>query len=350
MALYNSFTPTFGSFAEVEDWYNKIKPLRGAANAGLDIRPIGDRQRKYERIVKVSDDCYALSEGYHRGDAIFTARRRNAADGEPTLQDMAAFAPIVWRRYGHGEESVTIRNGIGPHMHCARYKFLERNMPKGMSFSIKNGKQFVSLYGTGVDLFLPKGTHLPPAEYAQVVKERQANGGFPKGSMYHQTAWATGTEEKTALVFNKRGSSWELVGGAAAIPTPPRIVVDKEAKALLADKIKAFKDWALIMAPMFKDLTWQVRQEYDKQLEDWLKEAGITGARFWGGLRQRVPTETLREIIADETHPMRVAVAVLFMAETGVHTAPRETKEDVARINATVNTWMNISLGFRKRA
>ena len=45
----------YRSFAEVVAHYDSITPLRGSTNAGKDIRPIGDRRRKYERIVKISD-------------------------------------------------------------------------------------------------------------------------------------------------------------------------------------------------------------------------------------------------------------------------------------------------------
>ncbi len=43
---------SFGSFDEVVAHYENIKPMGGSGNKGKDIRPIGDRKRKYERIVK----------------------------------------------------------------------------------------------------------------------------------------------------------------------------------------------------------------------------------------------------------------------------------------------------------
>lgn len=51
MAL--TFT-NFTRFEEVEAYYNSITPMRGTQNIGKDIRPIGDRNRKWERIVKIS--------------------------------------------------------------------------------------------------------------------------------------------------------------------------------------------------------------------------------------------------------------------------------------------------------
>ena len=81
----------FNTFDEVASYYERIKPLRGANNVGKDIRPIGDRKRKHERIVKVSDNCYALSDGWHYGDDVFKAWYRNA-EYTPTSKDMEFYA------------------------------------------------------------------------------------------------------------------------------------------------------------------------------------------------------------------------------------------------------------------
>ena len=51
---------SFSSFDDVVYHYENIKPMGGITNKGKDIRPIGDRKRKYERIVKISNNCYAL--------------------------------------------------------------------------------------------------------------------------------------------------------------------------------------------------------------------------------------------------------------------------------------------------
>jgi hypothetical protein len=51
---------SFESFDDVVYNYESIKPMGGSTNKGKDIRPIGDRKRKYERIVKISNNCYAL--------------------------------------------------------------------------------------------------------------------------------------------------------------------------------------------------------------------------------------------------------------------------------------------------
>jgi hypothetical protein len=48
------------SFAEAEVKWNDTKPIRGKE---VDMRPLGKRHRKYERIAKIDDNCYALLDG-----------------------------------------------------------------------------------------------------------------------------------------------------------------------------------------------------------------------------------------------------------------------------------------------
>jgi hypothetical protein len=48
------------SFAEAEVKWNDTKPIRGKE---VDMRPLGKRHRKHERIAKIDDNCYALLDG-----------------------------------------------------------------------------------------------------------------------------------------------------------------------------------------------------------------------------------------------------------------------------------------------
>ena len=55
---------TFNTFDQVAEWYNNTKPLGGKDNKDLDIRPIGARRYKHNRIMKYDDNTYALLDGY----------------------------------------------------------------------------------------------------------------------------------------------------------------------------------------------------------------------------------------------------------------------------------------------
>ena len=139
---------SFNDFASVERAYNNTTPLGGADNKGKDIRPIGERRRKWERIHKFTDDCYGLMDG-GTGDPI-------GGGGVATQSEMMFFAPILWRRHRDGSESVRIRNETGQYAHNSRYKFLEKFIPAQLSFELRNGKQFITSVRTGEDYFLAK--------------------------------------------------------------------------------------------------------------------------------------------------------------------------------------------------
>lgn len=331
---------SFAKFDDVERWYNQTKPMGGAVNKGLDIRPIGDRNRKYERIVKIDPDCYALSCGWHRGDILFPI----TLDYEPTLSDMEAFAPIVWRRYGYGVDRVTIRNGIGPYaMHPRVYKFLKHNMPSGLTFvQGKQGKQFIKIQRTGAELFLAKGTHVHPTEYAAILAER-ARGNT---SAYRTRPWCTGTEDTTSLIFQRNGDTWEFISHNGVAPPVSRTLVDREAKARYKDAIKTFCDWALTVAPMIAIHDFRVRQEYHDQLTEYMTAYPTSQYRRWGLLHKRLPPETLRGIIAFSDHPMRTVVMVIMMYETEMYRQPIRDQDDLTYIRIRLNRWINKTLGF----
>lgn len=337
-------THRFDSFGEVEKWYAATAPMRGPANAGKDIRPIWDRTRKYERIVKISDDCYAISDGYHFGDALFPSWRL-PHQLNPALHfnyNMEAWAPIVWRRYGMGIETVTIRNGVGNGTHTSRYGFLERYLPYELRFRTSGGRQTISLHGTPI--YLAKANHLPP----EVIAYYDTN---PAGGRPTYLRTCTGTTDTTSLTFRKEGGSWSLASHEGGAPEVPRTVVDKEAKAAMKAEIRAFCDWALTVTPMINIGDYQVRAVYTTQFIEWRQQTHphLPGHGNWGPMTRRVPASIIRGMVTDAEHPMRLMLAVQMVYETEIYRTRIETAEDVTRVRATMNRWINRTLGFNKK-
>ncbi len=82
MALYwqNNYLNTFD---KVVAYYESIKPLVSKHHTlADDLRPIGDRNRKWERIQKVNANCYILQDGWNGSDSIFTGWSYYHAKGE----------------------------------------------------------------------------------------------------------------------------------------------------------------------------------------------------------------------------------------------------------------------------
>lgn len=237
----------FQTFAEVEHHYNAVKPLISKCHTKAeDIRPIGDRKRKWERIVKLSDYCYALLDGYCFGDPVF---KTWGTDRTVTKADTEFYAAVVWRKHRDGTTSVKIRNGTGPWNHVSRYQFLLRHRPRGMYFLVYNGKQYISLtsnYGDNDRHFLAKGRTVP------------------KDIKPH---WKDFTHRKdnTALAFNLTPDGKWLRDPETGedLPIPPR--VNKALKAKFKEPLREFFEWGMTIANMLpltdNDYTRKMRTE-----------------------------------------------------------------------------------------
>lgn len=330
----------FDSFEEVEERYNKTKPLRGKDNAGKDIRPIGDRKRKWERIVKIDNNCYALSDGYHYGDEHFPTWSRNA-EHTPTLKDMEKYAPIVWRRYKDGTEEVTMRNGWGPGTHTGRYAFLYRHSPNGLWFRNRNGKHFIELRIAGASYFLAKVRTTPRPIY-KAIKKDPANRGWV-GQLKN---WVKLQDDNSALTFKRTDNGWVFASGGKPIPVPPKQRVDLNTKAKLKEHIAAFRDWALAIGPMLPTRDYN----YEKTLRDeallWLADNGEKPIQYWS-LSGLMNSKLARQIISDDEHPMRLQLAYLAVTH-GELLRPCENQDDVKRVKAAFNRWINKQLGLVK--
>ena len=226
----------YEGFDHIANQYANTKPLVSKCHTREeDIRPIADRNRKYERIKKINDNCYILQDGYHSGDEVFSSYWSDEK-GKPTEAEIIKLAPIVWRKPRDGSETITIRNGTGYQAHNGRYSFLDRCLPLGLQFILRNGKHFILCQNNGVEYYLAKS--LTMAEHAIPKKH---NGGY------------TTRDDGVSLTFKritKYQRCFEFISGGKPIPKPPRKIVDKEAKAKMKDAISTFRDWSSIMFPM----------------------------------------------------------------------------------------------------
>lgn len=336
------------TFAAIEDLYNKVKPLRGKKHGGQDVRPIGDRKRPWERIVKISDDCYALSDGWNFGDSIFG--RLYCSSGRPSGEDLEFFAPIVWRRHEDGTETIKIRNGDGPHSHQGRYAFLHRCLPRGLSFSLgQHSRQYI--YSRGTKHFLDKGTTVPKVVMDEERKAKQEWEAKNVGKTYRSyMTWATDALDEASLTFTYKGDKWYLVshGGDKEEPPKPRVVIDHDAKNALKEQIEAFRAWVHIIAPMTEMTKIYNKSDYGDTICDWQKANGEPYPRQWGGFNRRVTPALARAIIADPEHPLRVAMAAFAISEANLKESC-EVQEEVTALKGRFNRWINKVLAFNKK-
>ncbi len=289
----------YEGFDHIANQYANTKPLVSKCHTREeDIRPIADRNRKYERIKKINDNCYILQDGYHSGDEVF-GNYYGAKQGTPTEAEIIKLAPIVWRKPRGGSETITIRNGTGYQAHNSRYSFLDRCLPLGLQFIIRNGKHFILCHNDGVEYYLAKS--LTMAEHAIPKKH---NGGY------------TTRDDGVSLTFKritKYQRCFEFISGGKPIPKPPRKIVDKEAKAKMKDAISTFRNWSSIMFPMLpKD-----DREYRSRLLQELSEQtnGAFSPYMWNVIDSfGEKFELSRDIISDENHPLRLHLAYFLFS------------------------------------
>jgi len=304
----------FNTFNSVVAWYDMIKPMV-SKNHTLqdDIRPIGRRDRKWERIRKVDENTYVLLDGFY-GSTLFNAGHSPEADLYE--QDMA---PIMWKREEDGDY-IYIRNGKIHNMLYCRYNFLHAHLPTNMRFSYnQQGKHWVRAQTVNgyEDFPLPKTAH----QYNSTTKERGVDDG-----------------KRLKFRVNEDGT-FTRVGEAFKVE---KTTVDKELKQQWKGRIESFYIQAAALAPML-DTTWKGRNEYRTVITEWCKENGLNVPQH-GGINQ-LPNTLVRQIVEQADHPLRIPLMALVIDDIGGKRVI-ETKDDLMKIRSAYNRLMNKALGM----
>ena len=270
------------SFDEVAAHYASVKPIV-SQNHTLqdDLRPVGPRRYKWEAIVKVNDNTYALNDGYYSN--MYASRYSD--------EFVVAMYPIIWTRED-GCDYVRIRNGLGNGAFNSRYIFLENYLPVGMSFEIANGKQYIHVHESVQRYLLPKTTSLI-------------------GSWIHDASTGTtthnaGQDAGEFLKFKVLGDrKYERVSDLIPVKLGH---IDRQAKKEVIKDLDAFFEWMLIMAPMLGRSVTTHSQFLDANKE--LLAFAFPNEEhskfsYYDGLN-KLSKDMVLDILRDEQHPMRV--------------------------------------------
>ena len=286
MAMYNF---NISSFVDAERLYNNTKPIRGSK-----IVPLGDRRRKWERIVKVSPKCYVLLNEMHE-------EKYSSYNWYRTEEEQIAEAAVTWTLTDNNNSVVEFRNGDGDYAHNGRYSFLERCMPSGMVFVVDSGKQYVNHRGD---------RHYLPKDKDKTVVFKDAHTP--------QCAWRLVNEPHPMPVVRKR--------------------INKEAKKPYKEAITSYLEWVWTMTPMLdNDFSWKATQQARQECRDQMNDYS-----------------TFRSALMDEADEARTNMAFLFLAsyhgsiKRTVHwggTIPPLT-DDPKKFRTKFNAWVNDYAGF----
>lgn len=204
------------TFNDVAVAYDTTKPVNGKRTpATFDVRPIGPRKYKHQRIVKLDDDCYILSDGIYDWANVWSGFSTSAR----TNAELLELSPIVWRRDG-ARETVTITNLFQATCSAKRKEFLYYYLPRGLVFQEKQRKVYVN------DIFVPKRKGHPWNLDIKILDQTEP------------------------VVFERVGNhEWKHISTERF---PERARVSTTEKQKIKQEINAFYDWMLAMAPLLR--------------------------------------------------------------------------------------------------
>lgn len=350
------------SFDEVAAKYTSTVPLVSKQHSKeQDVRPIGARRRKWERIVRVSPNCYALSCGGYADPVFYWGAGEKLKEFPLTTKEVERLAPIVWRKHKDGTETVTIRNGQGEWQHNSIYSFLARALPRGLWFRInRQGRQAIYNRSEGKEYYLPK-TKTVPLHIYEWRKEQAKKGSW--GAKHFKGCQLR--FDNLSLTFKRtKEGKFELVGEAPK-EFVKRVRVDLMGKKKFKPHIDAIYDWAMTMYPLMQSqLNWTFRNEIGNRLEEIAKEHKIKGwVPSWNALFYGNDSELIRKILVDQQHPMRYefGIAAMYVIHEALDNVGRKrdwgynglSEEDFnkvqrSKVRAAYTKWINGLAGFAK--
>lgn len=102
--MWSKFDFRIGSFSDAEDKYNNVTPIRGK-----DIRPLGDRRKQQNEIIKINDDTYACRlyntdvATYHRDGRVVLYK--GGWDTQTTNAFLCQVLPYGWLYHRENNKS-----------------------------------------------------------------------------------------------------------------------------------------------------------------------------------------------------------------------------------------------------
>ena len=332
---YRYHTIQANTFAEVAKLYHTVKPIVSKNHSKEDdLRPVGVRSRKWERIIKVNDQKYILNDG--ECDQINFWPHWNNMDRLPTMQEVEALAPIVWSIDDEGNEFIKIRNGSGEGAHQTRYAFFQHTLPQCMSFIIDSGKQYIEVRSGVVPNSKLSSYFLPKSEYFWKQADSKDDG--------------------RQLHFTKPVNSkfWSPQGNTFMF-SPPKKRIDKKRKADLKDAIESM--WGYIGA------MWTLVDigdgRYDYQAYEKVKDNLHEHYFAWSGEEKETnywwdwkgKGDFIAHVFKTEDHPCRVDLLDMFVRDSDLSGISRnayegelDEKQAQSRVRNQYNRWINTAL------
>jgi len=296
------------SFKDISLRYANTKPIRGT-----NIIPIGGRNYKYERILKVSDTRYDMV----LDETVFAYV--NKYNEQKTL--------VSWEMK-NDIEVVTIYNDGD----TTTYTFLDNLLPHDLRFFVweSTGRQYISM-----------NWKEPDERYWAFQNQGEKDFYIPK-------------DMNKPLQFARKHSKWQHVG-TEYIFRHAMTQVNKEVKAEIKPHSDKFYEWVITMQGMLPCGEWDYRNKMRKEFKDYMDEHDVNSFYSEYGGNSHITneqTELYKDIMRDENHPMRLHLAVDWLSDSPLYgysgRQDIDTKEKASKVRASWNRWVNKILGLTK--
>ena len=300
------------TFDEVAKHYAETRPIVSCVHPKKDdIRPLGKRWRKWERISCVSDREYIL----------YDMLPCTTEWGTPYL----ARPPITWKRKGTREQ-VTVRGAVRNGGDTSRYNFLRAWLPIGLKFGnwTRLGSHYID---TGANRY-----YLPRPE--------NANDDYSL-TFERDQHWEIALHRKVRCM-----DIWNLVSREYK---KPRVQVNKKKKAAAKEHIASFYEWLCVTGPMLPVGNWDYNSKLRNEVRDYvtnlatdnLLKSKVLKPVPYNGAGRIIPPKLALEIMKNYNHPLRIHLACNFLTD-------QYDYQDVKKFRSSFNRWVNKTLGFNQ--
>jgi hypothetical protein len=299
-------------FDRIRAKYESVKPIVSKKSTlEDDVRPIGERRYKEERIIKVDENTYVLSDG-----VLSSVRSYSPMPLELELQ----FAPIMVQRRADGDY-IRLRSGSVQSTWFSRYAFLRAYTPKGMSFISAGGTRANEIH-THRDAKL----HVLPR-------------------MYYEVNWSTGVVVRDGgeMLWFKQTSpdTYERVSELYALKTNK---IDRDAKSPYRKQLRDYFNWMCVISPMLvsgMESKWRAR---DAAVVEFLEVGGkdIFANSY---VPMRIPTPEMsalvKDILKDDEHVLRTALTTMILVECNASIKTFSDVDSMKKFKSQYNRLMN---------
>ena len=329
------------TFAAVADKYETTRPVISHNHTKReDIRPIGKRRRKSERVELVNRNKYVLHD-------VLPCKESQGWKNKywtPYLKR----PPIVWERR-NGREQVTVRGAVRSGGDTSRYNFLREWLPFGLKF----------------DNWETYGTHAIKIHSQTNYRDKAA--GTYRGitclllESYHLPRPENSNDNTDYyLTFQRNvdvGAEWKLISPEYS---RPRKVVDRKKKAKLKQDITSFYEWVSATGSLLRVDDYSYVSRLQDEVHEYIESSLNNEVRdniVWSQDTQRymqnryykhrceMPSELAVEIIKDYTHPLRIHLGCYFLEYMNGNRHGYGTPT-IKQLKSSYNRWINKTLEF----